>query len=85
MSTDHRSLPTPAARPLGWLAKRAYNRVLRPHLPRKLGQLNGVTARHPKLFDRTEHFPEYEAELVAALAHTSARPIIPSSSAAASG
>lgn len=49
------------------ITKHAYDRVLRKYLPRKLGRLNGVTARHPRLFDRTDVFPSYEAELVDAL------------------
>ncbi|MFC6955213.1 FkbM family methyltransferase [Halorubellus litoreus] len=44
-----------------------YNRFVRSHLPYKLSTHNGVTARGAKLFDFTDRFPEYEADIVAAL------------------
>ncbi|WP_169051867.1 SAM-dependent methyltransferase [Halorhabdus amylolytica] len=31
-----------------------YDRLLRPHLPRKIGVFNGVAVRHPKLLDATD-------------------------------
>lgn len=50
--------------------RRAYNRLLRPHLPYKIGVFNGVPARRVRLFDRTDEFPEYEAALVDAVRTT---------------
>ena len=47
--------------------KAVYNRFVRSHLPYKLSTHNGVTARGAKLFDLTDRFPEYEADIVAAL------------------
>lgn len=41
-----------------------YNRVLRPHLPRKLAVCNGVTARAVRLFDFTDIIPDYESALI---------------------
>ena len=48
------------------LIKRLYNRLLRDHLPRKIGVYNGVPVRGPKLLDRTDVHPEHEHGLVAA-------------------
>lgn len=36
------------------LIKRSYDRLLRPHLPRKLGYFGGFVVRFPKLFDFTD-------------------------------
>lgn len=47
--------------------QRAYNRLVRPHLPYKLSTHNGVTARGAKLFDFTDRFPDYEAAIIDAL------------------
>jgi hypothetical protein len=47
--------------------KSVYNRFVRSHLPYKLSTHNGVTARGAKLFDLTDRFPEYEADIIAAL------------------
>ena len=47
--------------------RRAYNRLLRPHLPYKVGVFNGVPARRIRLLDRTDEFPEYEAALIDAV------------------
>lgn len=44
-----------------------YNQTLRPHLPRKYGVLNGVTARSLRLLDLTDHRPDYEAACIDAL------------------
>jgi len=49
------------------LAQGIYGATARPYLPRKLGVLNGVVARHPRLLDRREVFDDYEAELIDAL------------------
>lgn len=48
------------------VAKQAYNRVLRPHLPRKVGVYNGVPVRGPRLLDFTDVHPEHEHGLVEA-------------------
>jgi hypothetical protein len=50
--------------------KRVYNRVVRPHLPRKLGLYNGYVARAPRLFDVVDHVPDYKAELLHAVETT---------------
>lgn len=42
------------------LVRQVYNELLRPHLPRKLGLYNGVIARQPRLFDATDHIPNYK-------------------------
>lgn len=47
--------------------RRAYNRTVREHLPRKLGLYNGVVSRAPRLLDATDHLPGYKAELVRAI------------------
>ncbi|MFC7187955.1 FkbM family methyltransferase [Halorubrum yunnanense] len=44
-----------------------YNRLLRPHLPRKIASFNGVPVRQPRLLDRTDVRPEYEAPLVSGI------------------
>lgn len=46
--------------------KQTYNRLLRPHLPRKVGVYNGVPVRGPKLLDATDVKHDHEAGLVAA-------------------
>jgi hypothetical protein len=48
------------------IAKRAYNRLLRPHLPRKVGVYNGIPVRGPRLLDFTDVHPEHEHGLVEA-------------------
>lgn len=50
--------------------KRAYNHVVRPHLPRKLGLYNGYVARAPRLLDVVDHVPDYKAELLHAVETT---------------
>jgi hypothetical protein len=50
--------------------QRAYNRLVRPHLPYKIGVFNGVPARRVRLLDRTDEFPEYEAALIDAVRAT---------------
>lgn len=47
--------------------QRAYNRLVRPHLPRKIASYNGVPVRQPRLFDATDHDPDYESALLAAV------------------
>lgn len=42
----------------------AYNKSLRPHLPRKLASLNGIPVRYVRLFDLTDVFPDYEGPLL---------------------
>jgi hypothetical protein len=49
------------------LVRTPYHRFVRPHLPRKFGILHGVAARHPRLFDSADVFPEYEAVLIGAM------------------
>lgn len=44
-----------------------YNRVVRPHLPRKIAVYNGVPVRNVRLFDVTDVVPDYEAPLVGAI------------------
>lgn len=46
-----------------------YNRTIRPYLPRKLGHLNRVTTRMPRLFDATDVVERAEAIPVFALRH----------------
>lgn len=46
------------------LTRRIYDSVLRNRLPRKLGVLNGVIARRPRLLDRTDHDPVYKSALI---------------------
>lgn len=41
-----------------------YDRTLRPHLPRKVVEYNGVRVRRPKLLDRHDGDAEYEAALI---------------------
>lgn len=45
--------------------RRWYNGAVRDRLPRKLGLYNGVVARQPRLFDATDHLPDYKATLLA--------------------
>lgn len=49
------------------LVKPIYNRLFRPHLPRKLGAFNGVPVRQPRLFDRTDVRPDYEGALISGI------------------
>lgn len=42
--------------------RRAYNATIRSRLPRKIGYYNGVAVRAPRLFDLTDHIPDYKAE-----------------------
>lgn len=42
--------------------RRAYNATIRNYLPRKIGYYNGVAVRAPRLFDFTDHIPDYKAE-----------------------
>lgn len=49
------------------LIKPVHYRFVRPYLPRKIGILNDVPAKHPRLTDTKEVYPEYEAELVTAM------------------
>lgn len=70
MSTDtpqtHSDSPGLAA-----LGRRAvqtiYDRTVRPRLPRKLAYCNGVFARRVRLFDSSDHRPEYQAQLLGAI------------------
>ena len=43
-----------------------YDKTLRQHLPKTLGELAGVTARHPRIFDITKNNPHYKEGLVQA-------------------
>lgn len=52
------------------LARQAYNRTLRPHLPRKFGVYAGVTVRWPVLLDLTDRLPEFKSGLVGAIGET---------------
>jgi len=47
-----------------------YNRLLRPHLPRKLAVCNGVVARAVRLLDATDVIPDYEDALIDGLRAT---------------
>lgn len=49
------------------LVKPVHYRFVRPHLPRKIGILNGVPAKQPRLTDTKVIRPEYEAELIDAM------------------
>lgn len=49
------------------IVKSAYNRILRPLLPRKIASFNGVPVRQPRLFDTTDVRPDYEDALVSAI------------------
>lgn len=40
----------------------AYNATIRGYLPRKIGYYNGVAVRAPRLFDLTDHIPNYKLE-----------------------
>lgn len=44
--------------------QQVYNGVLRERLPRKLGNLNGVTVQQPRLFDVSDVQPDYEKPAV---------------------
>lgn len=46
------------------LARTLYDRTIRNRLPRKLGLLNGVVVRRPRLLDITDHDPEYKSALL---------------------
>lgn len=52
------------------MIKAAYNRAVRPLLPRTYGTYNGITLRRPKLLDRTRRFPDAEAGLATAINRT---------------
>lgn len=45
----------------------AYDRLVRPMLPRKIAVFNGVAVREPKLLDHFDHDPNYKADLVTAV------------------
>lgn len=49
------------------LVQQVYNRALRERLPRKPGIYAGVPARTCKLFDATDHFPDYKRGVVEAI------------------
>jgi protein-L-isoaspartate O-methyltransferase len=51
------------------LVQRVYN-LVRPILPKSYGVFNGVKVKDIRIFDRTTSFPEYEAELCAAIDET---------------
>ncbi len=44
-----------------------YNKTVRPFLPRKIGVLNGVAVRKPRVLDTTDVLEDYEAEIISAL------------------
>ncbi|UPW01295.1 hypothetical protein M0R88_04120 [Halorussus gelatinilyticus] len=44
--------------------RQTYYRHLRPRLPRKIGVYNGYPARKPKLFDRVDVDPDWEAPFI---------------------
>lgn len=49
------------------LVQRLYNRLLRPHLPRKYGVFAGVTARDKRLLDTTNRMDDYKHGLLDAI------------------
>lgn len=49
------------------LTHRLYHRLLRPHLPMKIGVHAGVPVRRPRLLDRTDHVPDYKPGLLDAI------------------
>lgn len=49
------------------VVKPIYNRLLRPHLPRKYCVYNGVTARGVRLLDATDHLPNYKQGFIDAI------------------
>ncbi|WP_226022582.1 hypothetical protein [Halomicrobium salinisoli] len=59
------ALPSPDDVPAA--VRRAYNRVVRPHLPEKIAVFNGVAVRRIPLLDLTDEFPAYEATLIDAV------------------
>lgn len=63
-SDDVTATHRPGARGLVQLV---YNRLLRPHLPRRLAVCNGVVTRRQRLLDAQDTFPDYEHDLLAAL------------------
>lgn len=58
------SLPNSSIR---GFVKSAYNRLLRPFLPKKIAVYNGVAIRAVKLFDQKVVFPDYEKPLIDAI------------------
>lgn len=44
-----------------------YDKVLRPHIPRKLAVLNGVVTRDAGLLDKTDVDPQYKNEFISAI------------------
>jgi len=44
-----------------------YNTFVRPYLPRKIGMMNGVAVRWPRLFDIDDHTPDWKAGTVSAV------------------
>lgn len=68
MSSDSETIKNPThADGIYGIVQHAYNNVLRPHLPRTLGNLAGVTARRPRLLDRTKDQPYYKKGMVEAI------------------
>lgn len=49
--------------------RRLYDRLIRPHLPEKIGVYNGIAVRDRGLFDVTDERPEYEDAIVESLRH----------------
>lgn len=52
---------------MGSLLQRLYNSLIRDRLPRKIGVLNGIPVRQPRLFDKTDKMPGYENALISAI------------------
>lgn len=49
------------------MIQKAYDTLVRPFLPRKIGSFNGVPVRRPKLFDQTDVRPGWEATFIDAV------------------
>jgi len=49
------------------LLRYPYNRFVRSQLPRKIGVMNGVAVRWPRLFDIDDHTPDWKAGTVGAV------------------
>lgn len=49
------------------MIQRLYDSILRPYLPRKIGAYNGVPVRRPKLLDKTDVRPNWEATFIDAV------------------
>lgn len=47
-----------------------YNALIRPHIPRKIGVLNGVAVRWPRLLDIDDHTSDWKAGTVGAVQET---------------